>query len=159
MVDTFDSSTAMLKLSEKNPTVAKYPWATINVGSSFAADKSDVKRESLVVLAYKNGKKHGKRFRVLDHPGPSYEVGCVGLVGDKNIPRNRNAEAAGKIKTEKAIEVASVPQNEPAAFKTDPETAPEPLGWKITGPTVVENPTPVAGVRAVDPNRKYWADK
>lgn len=64
--------------NKKHSFVAKYPWRTMPIGHSFAVSYSETGRASLQTLAYKSGKRMGRKFRVVDHgPEQGYEVKCV----------------------------------------------------------------------------------
>lgn len=84
MKQVFPSSPAMLDKPMRGVPEAKYPWKTINVGESFPVDAKEIKLSSLRPFATRMGKKHGKKFRVVDHKNGTYEVGCLQVQLDPN---------------------------------------------------------------------------
>ena len=62
----------------------KYPWSKLAVGQSFPVAMNDLKYSSLVSMAHKNGKRHGKVYKVVIHEDmKSYEVALVEVLEKK----------------------------------------------------------------------------
>ncbi len=66
----------------------KYPWLKLNVGESFPVEMTALKYNSLVAMAHKAGKRHGRVYKVTIHEeNGKYEVGLVRIepvVGSSN---------------------------------------------------------------------------
>lgn len=76
----FESSPAMRSAGALIERKRKYLWQELELGESFPVSHSEIKLGSLVTLAFRTGKRLGKKFRVLDHgPEQGYEVGCVAI--------------------------------------------------------------------------------
>lgn len=59
-------------------SVAHFPWDAVPVGKSFALPKSSVESDAnLRVYSHQYGKRNGKKFRVIKHPGEYYEIARV----------------------------------------------------------------------------------
>lgn len=64
------------KLKGERARKSKYPWHQLQIGQSFEVPDSEVVVETLKSLAYRTGKRTGKRFEVAHHPELKvYEVG------------------------------------------------------------------------------------
>lgn len=75
--ETFGSSPEMGKSAPKENKTAKYPWRTMEIGTSFAVGKDEAKLGTLRSRCWKMGKKLGKKFSVVDHGDKGFEVGRV----------------------------------------------------------------------------------
>lgn len=54
---------------------SKYPWEQLEIGQSFTVKYEEMKKVTLVPLAFRTSKRLGKRFKVTDHPEHKvYEV-------------------------------------------------------------------------------------
>lgn len=84
MTEMLDMSPAMKKAVEDGPKQRgkerKYPWLELELGKCFTVPEKDIKLTSLNTLAYRNGKRFGKVFKVLHHPDLGlYEVAFIKL--------------------------------------------------------------------------------
>lgn len=66
MKDTYESSNKVSNVVYRGGE-PKYPWRTMNVGTSFLVPYSEAKGLSLRSYASLMGKRTGHRFRVVDH--------------------------------------------------------------------------------------------
>ncbi len=72
------SKEIMEKKNEKAGKNSIYPWQTLIVGRSFIIPpEAGKKYSSIVNLAYRTGKRLGKKFRVMDHGQHGIEVARV----------------------------------------------------------------------------------
>lgn len=77
-MSTFDISPAMKAMAGAGKKQSKYPWHELEPGKSFSVAESNIKIASLETLAYRMGKRHNKRFKVLHHKEYGvYEVGRI----------------------------------------------------------------------------------
>lgn len=84
MTEIFPSSSMLTAAKSKQ---SKYPWAALEVGQSFAVSKDGIKMTTLMALAARYGKRHGKRYRVVAHEDV-YEVGRlpIAITANKQQP-------------------------------------------------------------------------
>lgn len=90
-MEFFDSSEKALDTKIGRPVgQVKYPWRDVPLGKSFAVNKVDIKFKVLRSLASKQGKKLGRKFRVIDHSGDSYEVAHVPMDEAEALAKSTN---------------------------------------------------------------------
>lgn len=95
---TFFDSSDKAKVG-KRVVQRKYPWNEVPAGKSFPVARENTKFNTLRSLASLQGKKLGKRFRVIDHGSGAYEVACLHMTEAEAVQASSNVvEALGKIK-------------------------------------------------------------
>lgn len=72
--DTFPCSDKAKAMLSRDTRPMKYPWTTMEVGTSFQASKAEVSHSTMVNNCYKMGRKYGKKFRVVEHDGDIMEI-------------------------------------------------------------------------------------
>jgi hypothetical protein len=114
-------SMAQILIGQSSPDIEfknnnRYPWRSVNVGTSFFVSKNEVKYTTITALASRTGKRFGRKYRVKVHdkhehyPEGCYEVACVKLTIN---PTLNNFEAE-KLKYLAPAPVEVV--NDPVAF-------------------------------------------
>lgn len=77
-MNTFDISPQLKAISGAGKKQSKYPWHTLEPGKCFTVADDKVKLSTLETLAYRTGKRHNKKFKVLHHPEQKlFEVGRI----------------------------------------------------------------------------------
>ena len=79
MTGIYDMSPAMkASLNAKKGAIMKYNWLGLEPGKSFTIADSQIKLSSLETLAYRTGKRHNRKFKVIHHKQDNlYEVARV----------------------------------------------------------------------------------
>ena len=76
MTAIFVSSAKVQEKPDLRREKYRFPWGKLEVGFSFAVNKTEIKRDSLKSLAYKWGKRNDRLFRVVEHEDV-YEVARI----------------------------------------------------------------------------------